>query len=129
MNASTKFGVLSVIILGPLALVTGAADLSEPPLAAMANSVAVPELSAPKSTIWQDGIGNGFLASAQSVTLEAGVAPGLATFGSRQAHDLALLSASYGHMLGGVIGGGSLVSWQLRSATGAIWRYAIPSRC
>jgi hypothetical protein len=104
MNASIKFGVLSVIIAAPMTSVTGAADLSEQPPPAMTNSVAA-ELSAPKSTIWQDGIGNGFLPSAQSVTQEAGVAPGMATFGSRQAHDLALLSASYGHMLGRVIGG------------------------
>lgn len=85
--------------------VTGGAGLPEQPLPATTNSVAAPELSPPKSTIWQDGIGSGFLSSAQSVTLEAGVAPGMATFGSRQAHDLALVSTSYGHILGGVIGG------------------------
>jgi lipid A 3-O-deacylase len=34
------------------------------------------------------------------------VAPGMAVFGSPQAHDLALLSLSYGHMLGHVKGEG-----------------------
>jgi hypothetical protein len=37
--------------------------------------------------------------------VEAGAAAGMASLGSHQAHDFALLSASYGHMLGGVKGG------------------------
>jgi hypothetical protein len=64
------------------------------------------ETVAPKSTIWQNGIGQGFLLSVQDLSVEAGIAPGMATFGSRQAHDLALLSLSYGHMLGHVVGEG-----------------------
>lgn len=65
----------------------------------------LPELSTPQSTIWEDGVvGNGFVRSAQNFTVEAGAAAGMATFGSRQAHDLGLLSVAYGHMLGGVIG-------------------------
>ena len=84
---------------------TGAADLNQQPAATETNSVAAAQLSAPKSTIWQDGVGNGFLRSAQNITLEAGPAIGMASLGSHQAHDFALLSASYGHMLGGVVGG------------------------
>jgi hypothetical protein len=60
----------------------------------------------PNSTIWQNGIGEGFLPSVQDFSIEAGIAPGMAAFGSRQAHDLALLSLSYGHMLGPVMGEG-----------------------
>jgi hypothetical protein len=102
MNTSTKFGVLSVILLAPITLLTSAAEsLPQPPPPAT-NSVAVPELSSAKPAVWQEGIGSGFLASAQNLTLEAGVAAGMATFGSRQAHDLGLLSRSYGHMLGGI---------------------------
>src|SRR3974390_1367312 len=104
MNASTKFGVLSVIFLAPIVSVTRAAELTQQPAPPATNSVAVADLSPPKSTIWQDGIGNGFLRSAQDLTVEAGVGAGIAAFGSQQAHDLALLSASYGHMLTGVIG-------------------------
>jgi len=63
------------------------------------------ELSPAKAAIWQDGIGNGFLASARNVTGETGIGLGIAAFGGQQAHDLALLSVSYGHMLGRVIGG------------------------
>ena len=72
------------------------------------NSVAATnsESELPKSTIWQSGVGNGFLSSAQTFSVEAGVAPGMATFGSREAHDLALASVTYGHMLGPVKGEG-----------------------
>jgi hypothetical protein len=41
----------------------------------------------------------------QNFTVEAGAAHGVIMFGSRQEHDLGLLSVSYGHMLGRVIGG------------------------
>lgn len=60
----------------------------------------------PKSTIWQSRIGEGFLPTAQDFGVEAGIAPGIATFGSTQAHDMALLSLVYGHMLGRVKGEG-----------------------
>jgi len=104
MKTSSKFRILSLIVLAPLTSFTAAADLLEQPLPAITNSLATPELSPPKSTIWPDGVGNGFLGSAKDVTVEAGAAAGMARLGSHQAHDLALLSASYGHMLGGVVG-------------------------
>jgi opacity protein-like surface antigen len=56
--------------------------------------------------IWQKGIGEGFRHNTQSITVIAGANYGLATFGSLQAHDLALVSISYGHMLTGVLGEG-----------------------
>jgi len=94
-----------MIILAPMTSLTGASDLLEQPPPTPTNSVAVVELSPPKSTIWREGVGSGFLGSAQNLTIEAGAAAGMASLGSHQAHDLALLSASYGHMLGGVVGG------------------------
>src|SRR3974390_2740537 len=104
MNAYTKIVVLSTIFVAPAASVTEAAEVPGQPPSATTNSVVLPELSASKSTIWEDGVGNGFLGSAQNFTVEAGAAAGIACFGGQQAHDLALLSASYGHMLGGVQG-------------------------
>ena len=59
-------------------------------------------LQTPEKTLWRDGIGNGFEPGVQTLTVEAGVNFGLAAFGSVQDHDLALLSISYGQMLGGV---------------------------
>ena len=56
--------------------------------------------------IWQGAVGEGFGRAAQSLSVEAGASDGLAAFGSRQRHDLALTSLSYGHILGGVKGQG-----------------------
>ena len=75
---------------------------------AATNSVTepAPELALSKSTLWENGLGEGFLPTAQTFSVEAGWAPGIAAFGSVQAHDFALLSLSYGHMLGRVKGEG-----------------------
>jgi len=102
MKTYTKCAVLNVILL---ASVSRAAEQSEQASSATTNSIPAPELSFSKSTIWQDGVGNGFLASAQDFSVEAGAALGVSTFGSKEAHNLGLLSISYGHMLGRVVGG------------------------
>jgi len=72
------------------------------------NSIAEvgPEEVQPKSTIWESDIGEGFRPTAQDFSVEGGIAPGIATFGSTQAHNLALLSLSYGHVLSNVQGQG-----------------------
>jgi hypothetical protein len=56
--------------------------------------------------IWQNGLGAGFRHDAQSFTLSAGANYGVTAFGSEQAHHLALVSLTYGHMLSGVLGEG-----------------------
>jgi len=56
--------------------------------------------------IWQGEVGEGFRSSVETFSTEVGVALGMAAFGSRQAHDLALASLSYGHMWGPVLGEG-----------------------
>src|SRR6266481_3238948 len=56
--------------------------------------------------IWQGKVGEGFRSSLQTFSSEVGVALGIVAFGSRQAHDLALSSLSYGHMWGPVLGEG-----------------------
>jgi lipid A 3-O-deacylase len=65
-------------------------DLSKPALS----------LGPPSKSIWERGVGEGFRSSTQSIGLSAGATYGIATFGSREAHDLALVSLTYGHMLG-----------------------------
>ena len=72
------------------------------------NSIAAvgSELEVPKSTIWQQGVGEGFRSSVKTFSIEPGVALGVKIFGGSQYHDLALISLSYGHMLGPVIGEG-----------------------
>ena len=49
--------------------------------------------------IWEHGVGEGFRASAQSITVTAGATYGIAMFGSEEAHHLALAGLTYGHML------------------------------
>ena len=51
------------------------------------------------TNLWEHGIGEGFRPTTESLELGAGATYGLAAFGSHQAHDLALVSLSYGHML------------------------------
>jgi lipid A 3-O-deacylase len=58
----------------------------------------------PPPSIWAGEIGSGFQLGAEMVTFEAGAQYGIAAFGGREEHHLALGSVSYGHMLTGVVG-------------------------
>lgn len=78
---------------------------SQPPQTNAAAEVAL-TLEPPKTNLWQHGVGEGFQPGASSFSLLAGAGLGVAILGSQQAHDLALLSLSYGHMLGRVRGEG-----------------------
>jgi len=57
-------------------------------------------------SIWEHGVGEGFRPTVHTFSVEAGADLGFAAFGGRQDHDLALLSLSYGHILGPVHGQG-----------------------
>lgn len=106
MNRFYKRGVPNVILWTLLSVATNQIGAAAQSQSAVTNSMATPgpELEQPGATIWQGGIGEGFLPSAQTFSVEAGIGLGVATFGSAQAHNLALLSIAYGHMLGGVTG-------------------------
>jgi hypothetical protein len=105
MNAYAKIALRSTILVALLRFVVGAAEAPGQPALTTTNSVKLPELNPSNPAIWQDGPGKGFVPTAQNFTVEAGAAHGVIMFGSRQEHDLGLLSVSYGHMLGRVIGG------------------------
>jgi hypothetical protein len=77
MNASTKLGVLIVFMLAPMTPVNGAAVMSAQPPVATNSTEALPELSTSQSVIRQDGVGNGFVSSAQNLAVEAGAARGM----------------------------------------------------
>ena len=83
---------------------TGAAEVPGQLPSATTNSLLLAELNPPKSAIWQDGAGQGFRSTTHTFSVEAGVGVGMEAFGSTQAHDLALISLSYGHMWGPVLG-------------------------
>ena len=73
-------------------------------------------LEPPKVSLWQGEVGQGFNSSAQSLSVEAGAAQGVHVLGGLHCHDLALLSLSYGHMLGAAVGQGHFYrgNWELR---------------
>lgn len=82
-----------------------AEPLSPPPAENTTSGPAL-EIQKPAASIWQDGVGQGFRSTTRTFSTEAGVGVGMAKLGSTQAHDLALISATYGHMLGPVRGEG-----------------------
>lgn len=73
-------------------------------------------LSPSKPTLWERNMGEGFLSSVQTVSLEAGAVKGVAVLGGRESHDLALLSLSYGHMLSHTVAKDHFYrgNWELR---------------
>jgi len=73
-------------------------------------------LKSERKSIWENGVGEDFRSHTESFGLSAGVNFGMAKLGSLQAHDLALVSLSYGLMLGPVQGEGRWYrgNWELR---------------
>jgi lipid A 3-O-deacylase len=69
-------------------------------------STAEVNLGSEKESIWENGVGEGFRSTTYSFGLSAGATYGLSSFGSVQAHDLAFITLSYGHMLSHVWGEG-----------------------
>jgi len=108
VNRFHQLAVLAIIALIILAHATDAIAAEAVSQPAVTNSVNEPgpESIQRKSTIWQSGVGEGFLPTVQTFSAEAGVALGVTMFGGKEDHDLALLSLSYGHMLGQVKGEG-----------------------
>src|SRR5882724_2401591 len=108
MNGSHKIAVLIVILVISSTSAINLTAVEARSQSAATNSVNEPgpESIQRKSTIWQSGVGEGFLPTVQTFSAEAGVALGVTMFGGKEDHDLALLSLSYGHMLGQVKGEG-----------------------
>ncbi len=104
MNTYNNLPVLSTIFVTTIAYAMGGAGATGQSPSPTTNSVALSEFSAPRATIWEDGVGQGFRSTTHTFSSEAGVGVGMAAFGSTQAHDLALISLSYGHMWGPVLG-------------------------
>ncbi len=118
MKPNQKFINVLVVFglsLGMAEMTLLATESQLPPLTnSFSQSIQFPD--EPTSEIWLNGVGEGFRSSAQSTSLEAGAAAGLAILGGRQRHDLALTSISYGHMLGPVRGEDHWYrgNWELR---------------
>src|SRR5437763_15563267 len=96
------FACLIALCVAPETLMDARAQQPLP----LTNTVSIAEfkLESDRKSIWQNGIGEGFRSEAQSISLSAGATYGCAAFGSREAHDVALISLTYGHMSGRVWG-------------------------
>ena len=108
-------GLLSILLLAQvLSAVAQNPDSTNPPpqappsISASTNIMPASKvgLETARDSIWENGIGEGFRSDDQSITVSAGATYGIATFGSREQHHLAMGSLTYGHMLGGVVGEG-----------------------
>ncbi len=92
-----------LLTLGAIVAKASGADSSSP--SASLSLASEPVSSPTVRGIWRAEVGGGFRSDTESVSVGVGASSGFAGFGSHQAHDLALASCSYGHMLGGVVGG------------------------
>ena len=103
MTKSYKFGSCFLTVWAATLACSHSAELQSPPPAENSTAGPVLDYQKPAATIWQNGVGEGFRSTAQTFGVEAGVGVGMTAFGSTQAHDLALMSLSYGHMWGPVL--------------------------
>jgi hypothetical protein len=94
--------ILSVLLMAAFGRALGQSELSS--TNSMVDSSGY--LQFERTSIWENGVGEGFRHGTQSFSVSAGATYGLAILGSREAHDLALMSLTYGHMLGHVCGEG-----------------------
>jgi opacity protein-like surface antigen len=95
------------VFAGVVALVLSTSSLEAQPQEDLqvTNALSKLEQGHEVTRIWINGIGDGFRPEAQSISVSAGANLGIAAFGTVQAHDLALVSLTYGHMLGHLLGG------------------------
>ena len=102
MNTSNLVRLRSsfVWIIAGISLVTVKPSLASPTTNSFFEPIQLTEDPTPGP--WVNGVGNGFRPTAASVSITMGASAGIAAFGGRQRHDLALASFSYGHMLGPV---------------------------
>ena len=57
------------------------------------------QAEAPRGSIWDNGVGNGFVKGAQEISVSGGAGLGMRILGSHFSHDLALAAVDYGVML------------------------------
>jgi len=98
-------GTLRPVWLGLLCIgLALRARAQEGPLSTNYLSMTQPALESTRQSIWESGVGEGFRSRAQSITVSAGATCGFVAFGGHEAHDLALVSLTYGRMLGHTVG-------------------------
>jgi hypothetical protein len=114
MKFTTTLVFILVVICNTIATALEAAETGVVPVDSPTGQ---PQAFLPQTNgIWNGAVGEGFRPYVQTLCLEAGPVAGLGIFGSRQEHDLTLLSISYGQVLGNVVGQGHWYrgNWELR---------------
>jgi lipid A 3-O-deacylase len=94
-------GIITVVILSANFL-----EAQAQPELQLTNAAPRSEPTSEATRIWENGIGEGFRSDAQSISISAGANYGIAAFGGKEAHHLALVNLTYGHMLSHVLGEG-----------------------
>ncbi len=105
------------VVLVTLWFVTISSKAADQPGLAVPGTGPSLALEPPAPSLWEAGVGEGFRSSVQTLTVQAGATYGFAALGADQAHDLALLSLSYGHMLGHTVGRDRFYrgNWEIRA--------------
>jgi len=91
-----------ILLAGATLSLRGAEAVSEPVL--NNNSTGSPPFISSETSIWEAGVGEGFRRGTHTLGISTGAGFGVAVFGGRLEHDLALMSVDYGCMIGGVKG-------------------------
>jgi len=111
---SSLLGIMASIFL----ITPPSIQADERPTDSTSDSQSMPESDTylKDSSIWMAGVGEGFRSGTQNLGLSAGATYGALMLGGEEHHHLALLSASYGRMIGAVKGVDSWYrgNWELR---------------
>ncbi|MEE9911429.1 MAG: acyloxyacyl hydrolase [Deltaproteobacteria bacterium] len=92
---------ISSLLLCLFLILPASASSIEVPMPGLSDDGVMPST---KQRIWVSSVGDGFRSGSRNVGLSAGASYGMLVFGSNERHHLALVSASCGRMVGGVIG-------------------------
>jgi lipid A 3-O-deacylase len=106
-----KWLLIGISTLAVISLQTADADSSSTNETSQANT-----LTLQHPEIWDSDVGDGFRKGVQSISLQTGFMGGVAIFGGRQEHELAILSVSYGDVISKVDGKDHWYqgNWELR---------------
>ena len=119
MSACYRSSRIAQCLVGLLLMLIGALDgtTAQPiMLSSDAASWHGPGFESRAKSIWENGVGEGFRSGVELVGLSMGANYGVAMFGGRESHHLALTSLSYGRVLGPVRGASHWYrgNWELR---------------
>src|SRR6185369_15451568 len=119
MPARCRSSPIAQCLVGLLLLLIGMLDGTNAQPTLLSSDAAPwrgPGLESRATSIWENGVGEGFRSGVESVGLSIGANYGVAMLGGRESHHLALTSLSYGRVLRPVRGARHWYrgNWELR---------------